>query len=155
MYLAIPVELDRLSKSVGAWAATLVCQLEVIGPVSWLSACAIVVTIVGSCVVARLYMGSLSAWPISVLLACKTQLLIGSYCHVACWVMVSSVNAVATWWAWPWPNVGSRIHFINGNRCQMASWPCWAAFGSIATIMPWPAQFQSIAWKNEHSSCSR
>jgi len=133
----------------------LVCLLKFVCPVGGLSVWAIVVTIVGSCVVARLYMGkSLSAQLISVLLAWSMQLLIGSHCHVTCWVMVSSVNAMATCWAWPCPNVGSRIHFVNGNRWQMALQLCWAAFGSMATVIPWPAQFWSIAWKNEHSSYS-
>jgi len=66
-----------------------------------LSDCAIVVTVVGGYVpVIKLYNGKLlRAHPMRLLLACSTQLLAGSHCHVACWLMVSSVNVVVTFWA--------------------------------------------------------
>jgi len=50
---------------------------------------------------------------------------------------------------------GFQDPFCEWERCRMALQLCWAALGSIATVMPWPIRVQSIAWKNEHYSCSR
>jgi len=85
---------------------------------------------------------SFSAQPIIVLLAWRTQLLIGSHFHVACLVKccghLVGLSMAHSRFQYP---------FVNRKRCQMALWPCWA-------VMPWLIQFWLIAWKNEHSSCS-
>jgi len=121
------VKFDRLSKSFAAWAVMLVCRLWFVCAAGiGLSDCAVVMTVVGGCVpVVKLYnRKSLSACPMRLLLACNTQLLAGSHCHVTCWWMVSLVNVVVTFWAWSCPNVGLRIHLVNGKRCQTALQPC-------------------------------
>jgi len=78
----------------------------------------------------------------------------GSQCHVTCWAIVFGVKAMDAFWAWVGHSVGSKIHFVNGSRSWTALHPWGANLGSIAIVIPPPIWFQSIAWKNKHSSCS-
>jgi len=118
------MELDKLSESVWVWAAALVCLL--ICPVGGLSVWAVIVTIVGSCVIARLYMCWAALGSIAIIMPwlAQLQLIVWMNEHSSCSRWESCIRTFCS------------VHLVDSlSICSRNSWSrAWMSLFGMSVI---------------------